>query len=75
MMKNRVETADARISEKTIDHQIPTAPIRRGRVITKVIWNTSVRTNEMNPDISPLFNAVKNADPKIAIPAKKNEIE
>ena len=46
-----------------------------GSSSTEAVWNTSVRKNETAAEIAPLFNAVKNEDVKIFIPARINENE
>ena len=52
--------------------QIPLIPNQIGSVSTMITWNTNVLRNEMTADIRPLFNAVKNDDPKILIPMIRN---
>ena len=62
-------------STTTIDAQIPSSSQIIGRIITAAIWKTSVLKNEIIADVRPSLSAVKNDEPKIAIPAKRNENE
>ena len=62
-------------SATTIEYQIPSICKNTGRISTAAIWNTSVRRNEIAAEISPLLSAVKNDEPKIENPAKRNENE
>ena len=57
----------------TIDTQIPSTSNRSGKMTTADIWNTNVLKKEMSADTSPLFSAVKNEEPNIAIPANRKE--
>lgn len=54
---------------------MPSIPRNTGKIKTAAIWHTSVRKNEINAEINPLFSAVKKDEPKIGTPAKRNEKE
>lgn len=60
-------------SAPTIEIQIPSRPPKSGSSKTAAAWNTTVRKNEIAAETPPLFNAVKNDEPKIAYPEKRNE--
>lgn len=59
----------------TIDAQIPSTSQKIGNISTARISKTSVRTKEIMAEVIPSFNAVKNDEPKIAKPEKRNENE
>ena len=65
------QTIAAKNSAIAIDNQIPSTFIKIGKVHTRINWNTTVLKKEHIAEINPLFNAVKNDEPKIAIPANK----
>lgn len=69
----------AQISATVIASQIPSRPKMIGRSNTDAIWNTRVRKKDIAAEITPLFNAVKNADAKIFKPvrmkAKENTLK
>ncbi len=52
---------------------MPPIPNISGNSITAAVWNTKVLKKEIMAETSPLFNAVKNEEPNIAIPAKRKE--
>lgn len=62
-------------SAATMESQIPSTCQSNGKVSTAAIWNTRVLIKEMAAEISPLFRAVKNDEPKIANPENKKEKE
>ena len=62
-------------SAATIDIQIPSIPHRSGKIKTAATWKTRVRKNEIRAEISPFPRAVKKDEPKMAIPANRNEKE
>ena len=64
----RIVIAIDRNSATTIDTQMPSVPINNGRRKTNPSWNTNVLKNEINAEINPLFNPVKNDDPNIENP-------
>ena len=68
-------TITAIISAATIEIQIPSILQIRGNKRTAAIWKTSVLKNDIKADVKPSLSAVKNEEPKIAIPAKRNENE
>ena len=51
-----------------IELHTPFSSRNSGSTNTQMIWNTSVRANEITADTSPLFSAVKNAEPKMLKP-------
>ena len=53
---------------------MPFTPKTRGKVSTAVLSNTSVLKNEIAAEITPLFNAVKNAEQNTLKPPKINEM-
>ena len=55
-------------SAATTASQMPSTPMRSGRVKIDTIWNSSVRKKLMAADTAPLFSAVKNAEPKMLNP-------
>ena len=63
------------ISAATIEIHIPLILKKTGSISTAEIWNTSVRKNEISAEIRPLLSAVKKEEPKIDIPANRNEKE
>ena len=62
-------------SANTADHHIPSIFQKSGSMNTNAAWSITVRMNEMSAEISPLFIAVKSAEPKIPIPQKRNDTE
>ena len=64
------ESASATITE----NHTPSSgmPKSIGKRITVDVWNTSVRKKEMIADTAPLLSAVKNDEPKIPKPQKRN---
>ena len=50
-------------SATMIAPQIPSNPRISGSSMTADNWNTSVRRNEINAEIKPLFNAEKKDEP------------
>ena len=70
MIKINVITV-AKNSATTIDSQIPSTPIMRGKIKTAATWKTNVRHTESNADINPLFSDVNTAEPNIENPAIK----
>ena len=72
---NTIAQTAAKNSPITIDNQIPFIPINIGSINTVIIWKTAVLDVEIIAEISPLFNAVKNDEPKILKPANKNPNE
>ena len=68
-------TIVARSSAMTNDSHTPSISITKGKSNTAEVWNTRVLKKDIIAEIRPLFNAVKNDEPKIAIPQNKNENE
>ena len=66
-------TATAINSAVIMDNHIPSRPKKTGKIITAAHSKTRVLKNEISAEVSPSLRAVKNAEPKIAKPAKKNE--
>ena len=58
-----------------MEYQIPFILRSNGRSITDALSNSRVLRNEITAEVRPSFNAVKNAELKIAIPAKIKEME
>ena len=57
----------------TMDIQMPSTSKTKGRSKMAAVWNTKVLKKEMSAETRPLLRAVKNEEPNIAIPAKRNE--
>ena len=57
------------------EYHIPSMPQIIGNSKTAEIWKTRVRKNEIKAEVRPSFSAVKNDEPKMAMPANKNENE
>lgn len=68
--KETVNTVD-KISATTTQNQIAFAPKIRGRARINTTWKTSVLKNEIIAEITPLFSAVKNDEPKMLNPANR----
>ena len=66
-------TTTAINSATIIDIHIPSRPSTRGRSITDAHWKTRVHIKDISAEVSPSLRAVKNAEPKIATPAKRKE--
>ena len=62
-------------SATTIDDQIPSTPKKTGSNKTELIWKKRVLIKDIVAELIPSFNAVKNEEPKIAMPENKNENE
>ena len=60
-------------SANTTDNQIPSTSKKRGNMSTAPTWNTNVLKKEIIAEISPLFSAVKNDEPKMLKPLNKKE--
>ena len=74
-IRNAIVTASDITSATTMESQIPSSFQIIGSSSTAATWNTSVLRNEINADVSPSFNAVKNEEPKIENPENRNENE
>lgn len=59
-------------SEAAMEDQIPSSPQIIGKIRMKPVWKTRVRIMAIIADTGPSLSAVKNPDPKIAIPEKRN---
>lgn len=68
-----IDMVNAISSATIIEAHIPSVPQISGIIITARIWKTRVLRNEIIAEVSPSFKAVKNDEPNIAIPAKRNE--
>ena len=70
-MKVKVAAVSSAI---TTEAQIPSTGgfQTSGNNNTAAIWNTNVLKNDIIAEIRPLFKAVKNPEPNIAIPQNKN---
>ena len=73
MNKNTIATTDDKTSATTIDNQIPLTSKINGNNNIDVIWNNKVLKKEINAEVTPSFNAVKNPDVKMLIPANKKQ--
>ena len=62
-------------SATTMEHHTPLIPNRYGSTSTATIWKAKVLKNAMQAEIRPLFNAVKNADPKMENPFNRKARE
>ena len=62
-------------SANTEADQIPSTESSSGSKKIASISKTKARTTAMIPETSPLFNAVKNADPNMLKPQNKNTKE
>ena len=58
-------------SAKTVENHMPSTPSSSGSRSTAPSSNTNVRKKDISADICPLFNAVKKAEAKIAIPVNR----
>ena len=58
-------------SATTKEIHTPSNPHIKGKISMAAICKTKVLKNESSADITPLFNAVKNEEPKIEYPANK----
>ena len=64
----------AAISSATMtEYQMPSIPKTKGNSNTAAIWNTRVRKKAISAEVRPSFKAVKNPEPKIAIPMNRKE--
>ena len=50
-------------SATTMESQIPSISRKTGEIKTAATWNSNVRKKEINADVNPSFNAVKNDEP------------
>ena len=62
-------------SAKTVEHHMPSTPSNTGKSSTAPSSKTNVRKNDISADTCPLFKAVKNEEPKMAIPVKRYATE
>jgi len=66
-------TITAKNSATTVENQIPSSFHISGIIITAAVWNKRVLRKDISAEIGPSFRAVKKAEPKMAMPAKKKE--
>ena len=62
-------------SATTIEAQIPSVSQKIGKMSTARISKTNVRKKEIVAEVMPSLSAVKNEEPKMAKPEKRNEQE
>ena len=65
----RIEASSATV----MAHQTPSKPKKRGKIKTAATSKTTVRRKEIAAETIPLFNAVKEDEPKILKQIKRNE--
>lgn len=68
-IKIKVKTI-AHISAMTIEAQMPSTPMIKGKTITETNWKNNVLKKAINAEINPLLSPVKNDDPNIENPVK-----
>ena len=68
---NEIVIIIAIISLATLDSQMPSSPIKIGKIITANAWSRNNLKNDKIADTRPLLRAVKNAEPKIEKPTIK----
>ena len=71
VIRKNIVTVTAITSAAIIEYQMPSIPQINGRIITAALSNNSVRRNEISAEVNPSFSAVKNAEPKMEIPANR----
>ena len=62
-------------SAKTADSHMPSISHSVGSKKINATWNITVLTKDSIAEIRPLLRAVKRAEPKIAIPQNKKDME